>query len=114
MLNTARSVQQERLFQRAAAEHAAHQCELELQYLLLCESDEDAQARVRNNLQCHQQDLNEATRRLDRAHQDLGTIRELIERAGYPIQFPFETNPPRFPRNTDDLDDDSSSSCWGV
>jgi hypothetical protein len=116
ILDAARSLQQERLYQKVAAEHAAHQCDLQLQYFLQCGSDEDAQARNRSNRQHLQQDISEATRRLDRAYQDLSTVRQLIERAGYPMMFPIETHPPRFPTNLDHLgdDNDSSSSCWSV
>ena len=114
-LNSARSLRQERTFQKGAAEHALHRCELGLLYHA-DESDEEERAQGLIKLQRCQLELDEATRRLARAEQDFSVVRGLIQRAGYP-PFPIETSPAHFPllsSSQGDIDDDSGSSCWGV
>jgi hypothetical protein len=114
LLNMARSLRQERAFQKGAAEHALHQRQLKLLYLIDVGYDEEALARGRVELQFRQHDLDEATQRSRRADRDFGLVRGILESAGLPIQFPLETSPSRLPSSEDELDDDSSGSCWGV
>lgn len=87
-LNSARSLRQERTFQKGVAEHAVHRCELGLRYYA-DESDEEGRAQGLIKLQRCQLELDEATRRLARADQDFSVVRGLIQWAGYP-PFPIE------------------------
>ena len=110
----ARSLRQERAFQKGAAEHALHQRRLELLFLIDAEYDEEALARGRTKVQFRQHDLDEAIQRSLRADHDFGVVRGILQSAGLPIQIPLESSPARFPvppSDDDEIDDDSSDSC---
>ena len=90
LINKARSLRQERIFRKGAAEHAVHQCDLELGYYG-SECEEATWARILSKMQHHQRELDEAIDRLARGDQDYGVVTGLLDQAGYP-PFPLETS----------------------
>jgi len=111
LIDKARSVRQECLYRKGAAEHAVHHYGIDLEFCL----EETTRTRILSNLQRNQHELDDATQWLARCDRDLSVVSRLLERAGYPT-FPLETTPARFPlqiyvTDEDDPDEHSGSSC---
>lgn len=117
LLNNARSLRQERIFQKGAAEHAVYRCQRQQGYYESnLEYKEATQAQMGIKLQHRWRELDEATQRLARADRDFGLVSGVMEEAGYP-PFPLDTHVPApFPitdvdsDGPDELPDDLSNS----